>query len=176
MIQRTMTFNVTITVDDEDADMLERLYQRYVEGRLQGAVTTAVSHNSRYNGYSGMPTSILARQGKFKTKGMTVDHINRDPGDNRRTNLRILSQADNLQNRVNASIKPSQYVGVTWNKENEKWLGRVTWSAGGKAMNKAVYWGDSELDAARAYNAYVIENKLDKPLNELPEEAEATAA
>lgn len=53
--------------------------------------------------------------------GMVVDHINRDRQDNRRENLRVVSNSENCRNIGSRPNKTSKYRGVSWNAESKKW-------------------------------------------------------
>ena len=60
--------------------------------------------------------------------GMTIDHINHDTLDNRRTNLRIVTQSQNMQN-INPNIPKnsvSGYRNVSWHKAMKKWRVRLS--------------------------------------------------
>lgn len=81
---------------------------------------------------------------------VVVDHVNGDGLDNRRENLRIATQAENLYNkRANQRPKTSQYKGVSLNRKVNRWQAHI------KKGDERRYLGlyDSEQDAARAYNA-----------------------
>lgn len=81
-----------------------------------------------------------AKQGKRKTiyfhrlimdvvdkdwKIYQVDHINHNPLDNRKQNLRIGCNADNSKNKRIGSINSSGYPGVSYHKLTNKWQARV---------------------------------------------------
>lgn len=51
-----------------------------------------------------------------------VDHINGLGLDNRRANLRVVTHAQNAQNRRKRSATSSRYRGVTWDKARGQWL------------------------------------------------------
>lgn len=48
-----------------------------------------------------------------------IDHINRDPGDNRIDNLRVVTGSENCRNKHHPSS--SGYRGVTFHKKTQKW-------------------------------------------------------
>lgn len=56
---------------------------------------------------------------------MVVDHINRNPLDNRKENLRICTQQQNSMNRSVQSNNTSGVVGVTWDKSRNKWMAQI---------------------------------------------------
>lgn len=59
--------------------------------------------------------------GKF-----VVDHINGDPLDNRKGNLRIVSHSQNRWNGRNKSNNKSGVSGVRWRKDRKKWEMSIT--------------------------------------------------
>lgn len=50
-----------------------------------------------------------------------VDHINNNPLDNRKCNLRIVTHKQNNMNRTSTKDSSSKYIGVTFDKINNKW-------------------------------------------------------
>ncbi len=49
------------------------------------------------------------------------DHINRNPLDNRRSNLRKATESQQKMNRGIISTNTSGYKGVIWHKDAKKW-------------------------------------------------------
>jgi hypothetical protein len=81
----------------------------------------------------------------------TVDHINRNPHDNRIINLRAATNAENCRNR-----KPygsSKYLGVSWFKQSGKWKAQI------KHDGEVIYLGlfEKDYEAAVAYNIAAME-------------------
>lgn len=77
----------------------------------------------------------------------TVDHINQDRSDNRPSNLRAASYAENNRNTGRSSANTSGIKGVHWCKSRRKWKS-VIW------LNKRpIYLGafDDKQTAAAAY-------------------------
>jgi hypothetical protein len=79
----------------------------------------------------------------------TVDHIDRDRGNNNLSNLRWASQSEQNTNQSKQKNTSSKYIGVSWTKANAKWCAKL--SIEGK--QKHVGYFDNEEDAARAYDA-----------------------
>lgn len=81
-------------------------------------------------------------------KGMQVDHLDADGLNNRRSNIRVVSRADNQRNaRTNSA---SGYKGV-WCRENlvaRPWGARIKIEGRNKALGQFA----NKEDAARAYN------------------------
>ena len=55
-----------------------------------------------------------------------IDHISRERNDNRMSNLRNCTAADNAANRSMHSNNTSGFTGVSWDKEKKKWFAQVT--------------------------------------------------
>lgn len=83
-----------------------------------------------------------------------VDHVNRDPNDNRRKNLRIVTYLENNLNRPGNSSSTSGFKGVAWTNKWAKW----TVFVGPKSARRFLGAFDCELEAARAYNAWAKEH------------------
>ena len=87
----------------------------------------------------------MHRQIMCALAGQIVDHKNHNTLDNRRSNLRIGTQALNLLNRYPTEGCTSRYKGVFWFEANKKWVARF------RKQHLGYYL--YEKDAARAYNA-----------------------
>ncbi len=97
--------------------------------------------------------------------GVFVDHINGNPLDNRKANLRICSNSENLRNRKIARNNSSGFKGVHWRKDVRKWRSRIALD------NKQKHLGyfDCPLQAAHAYNQAAIQHYGEfARLNEIP--------
>lgn len=64
--------------------------------------------------------------GLAKGDPRTVDHINRDRLDNRRSNLRVVLSHENYQNVASRPGSTSAFRGVSWDKAKGKWRADVT--------------------------------------------------
>jgi hypothetical protein len=76
-----------------------------------------------------------------------VDHINGDKTDNRRENLRLCTNAQNLRNGKSRG-GASKYKGVSFHKQNKNWVASIMVDG----MAKHIGSFAREEDAARAYN------------------------
>ncbi len=85
-------------------------------------------------------------------KGMVVDHIDGDPLNNRRSNLRICTVQQNIWNSQPKG-KSSQYKGVCRDKDKRKWVVHVCHNGHNWYMGRF----ELEIDAARAYDRKAFE-------------------
>ena len=85
--------------------------------------------------------------------GMNVDHINGDKLDNRKTNLRFVTYAQNNRNRPLSRHNKTGVTGVFWHKKLGKWLVNIS------VNYKSIYIGifDKFEDAVKA--RYEAEDK-----------------
>jgi|WetSurMetagenome_2_1015567.scaffolds.fasta_scaffold52028_2 hypothetical protein len=81
-------------------------------------------------------------------RGEIVDHKNRNSLDNRKENLRIVTNQQNIWNQKLHRDNTSGYIGVHWNKRDKRWLAYI------KYNNKMLYLGyfKDKIEAALAYN------------------------
>ncbi len=101
------------------------------------------------------------------TGDIRVDHRNHDTLDNRRDNLRLCTGSENVRN---ASIRKnkvsSRYKGVGRYGRHKRWEARIGFN---KQIISVGYF-DTEVEAARAYNAAAIKYFGEFAcLNEIPE-------
>lgn len=84
---------------------------------------------------------------------MQVDHINRDPLDNRAENLRMATPSQNSFNRSRTSKNKSGYVGVVLHKPTQKWQAQIG------LMRRTLYLGlfDTPEAAAAARTRKALE-------------------
>ena len=82
------------------------------------------------------------------TDSRFVDHRNCDSLDNRRSNLRFATRAENVHNRRKRKNATSQFIGVNFYKPRSNWECRIMHQ--GKSIRIGRF--DSEIEAARAYD------------------------
>lgn len=81
-------------------------------------------------------------------KGRFTDHMNRDRLDNRRSNLRVATQAQNQFNRDAVHGSRSKFKGVDFMPKKGKWRARIS---DGKDRSFLGLF-QTELEAAAAYD------------------------
>lgn len=87
------------------------------------------------------------------TEDYLVDHINRNPLDNRKSNLRMCTQAENSRNVGVSQANSTGFKGVYFEKLNNKYRARIKYN--GKRISLGCYM--NPVDAAIAYDKKAIE-------------------
>jgi hypothetical protein len=101
MAHEVHTKHGKIIVDDDNAHLLE-----------QGIAVVRGTYSTHVRVYWGGKMRRLSRIIGRPEKGMVVDHINGDPMDNRRDNLRICTVQQNNWNRKRRPNGSSSFKGV----------------------------------------------------------------
>ena len=151
MITIPLTQGKYALIDDEDYERISKYkwhYADYLNGR--GYAKTYNRGSKPY--LLRMHRFILGAKG-----GEKVDHINQNTLDNRKLNLRFVTQSQNMMNMKPRRTNKSGYKGVcrvsNQAYRHKPWLA-TTWKDG-----KQVYIGyfASAVEAAKAYNNKVQE-------------------
>lgn len=146
----------TILVSPEDYDLLSQYkWHQNKNGYVRGTVET--KHVFLHRFIMNAP------------KGLKVDHVNRKPLDNQRDNLRLATTNLNNQNKtVSKSKKSSQYRGVFFVKQRNKFKAKFCYK--GKEYHIGFY--ETELEAAIAFDIFIIQNGYDFVNINFPENKE----
>lgn len=134
----------TAIVSPEDADLtgidwsvLKTNGQVYAnrKTKINGRYTTIHLHRV-----------ILERElGRPLVSNEFADHIDRNPLNNTRANLRLATYSQNLANRQTRS--PYGYKGVSWQKRRNKWVAQI----GFNLKNHFIGYFDTPEEAHAAY-------------------------
>lgn len=58
-------------------------------------------------------------------KGFFIDHIDKNPLNNQKLNLRVSTNADNQKNSNKKANNTSGFKGVSWHKASNKWSAEI---------------------------------------------------
>ena len=145
MKQIELTQGQYAIVDDDDFEELNQYNWYFNNGYAVRAVTVPKSKQKK---------QLMHRLITNCPADMDVDHINHDKLDNRKSNLRICSTSENMQNqKLRTHVKTSVYKGVCFNKQAGKWMALIGLDNKQKHLGSFI----DEIDAAIAYNVAAIE-------------------
>lgn len=92
---------------------------------------------------------IIAILGQDVPSHIPIDHIDNDPCNNQRSNLRISSPKKNARNRRKRKGTMSKYIGVTYDKKNKTWIAKI------QHDDKTIFaYYNKEEHAAHQYNLW----------------------
>lgn len=141
-------------VDLDDFDALSQYRWRSIP---RGYVTRSELRGGRHF------IVLMHRQLLDAQDGEYVDHINRDPRDNRRSNLRLCNMGQNNANSAKQINNTSGFKGVFRNG--------TAWEARIRVQGRLLYLGryTKARDAARAYDAAALKHWGEYALLNFPE-------
>ena len=130
----TLSCGLTSVIDTRDRNLIEKSHwsintHGYAQGCLNGKVVK------------------LHRVIAHAAKGQHVDHISGDILDNRQSNLRLCTHAQNMCNKRLTVKNTSGFKGVTFCKSSGKWKAQI--QSGGKGLGLGRF--DSPEEAHKAY-------------------------
>jgi hypothetical protein len=67
-----------------------------------------------------------------------IDHINRNPSDNRLVNLRVVTRTVNLHNCGTRCDNKSGLTGVSWSRNRRKWVAQIQVNGATKYLGRFV--------------------------------------
>ena len=139
-------------IDTEDLSLVNQYPHKWYS--FWNEITESYYVSGFINNNGKNSTTRLHRWIMNPGEGLFVDHINHDTLDNRKSNLQVVTNAVNQQNRKvkrsdNAS---SKYRGVSWNKRERKWKAYL--KIDGKNIHLG-YFTDEEQAGQAAFEARV---------------------
>jgi len=155
-IQLTQGFEAI--VDDEDFEMLNK-FKWHVTGNKQRTGPYAVrmiqlSEINKDKGRRVKKNIYMHRVVMDCPKNRVIDHINDIGLDNRKSNLRICTNLQNLTNQKSRQNGSSKYKGVSWVMRDCIWRAYI--SDPKTSKNKAIGTYRDEILAAKAFDKWAI--------------------
>lgn len=141
-------------VDSADFDMVSQFKWCYVSNG-RGYATRGITRRHKKTGGKDEHITIQMHRFILNAKpGEFVDHISGDGLDNRRSNIRLVSNAENSRNRLLGKNNKSGFKGVHWDKYHGRFVVRI------RVNGRSEYAGSSKLaeEAARIYDEAAIKH------------------
>lgn len=132
-------------VDDEDFYWLNQWRWQHTE--IKGKLYV---FRSRKNNHLGLSNRAYLHRIVMRTedKDIIVDHIDGNPLNNKKSNLRLCTKEQNNKNTSSHKDSSSIYLGVSYDSKRKKWNAQLK-HAGQWRLAKRF---DTEEEAAKAYD------------------------
>ncbi len=132
-------------VDPDDYGRLSK-YKWHV---TKNTNTFYAKRNPRVGRKVKAPSIYMHRQIINVPAGFVIDHINHNGLDNRKTNLRLATRAQNNRHTKKPKNKcHSNYKGLYWHRRDRVWHVRIT----ANGITRHVGYFKDEIEAAKAYD------------------------
>ncbi len=135
-------------VDNEDYPLLSR--HKWLVHKTRGGSLYVESSSFAKGKQTFIHRAIMGRGRK------DVDHINRNPLDNRKNNLRFVTKSENLINRRRFKGTKSKYKGVYFNETNKRFQASVYRNK--KSVHIGLFIDEKQAKIAR--DKYIIKHSL----------------
>ena len=145
-----LTKGYVAVVDDQD---FERVTQA---GSWCASVRPHTVYGLRAKRRDDSPGRTSIHLHQFITGMSFVDHINGDGLDNRRSNLRPATKAENARNSRRRVDSTSGFRGVSFTKQTGRWRAYITADRKANGRTHLGYF-DTAAEAARAYDKAALE-------------------
>lgn len=144
MRQIALSKGMVAIVDDDDYEELSKYKWHILDNKSGYAARNSLPHET----FGPRRHHILMHRAVNKTPdGMHTDHINGNKLDNRKENLRTVTQNENAKNRKKNAKGTSKYKGVYWHKQHRKWYAQIS-------VNKKTVFLGLFRDEHSAHEAY----------------------
>ena len=137
-------------IDKEDAVEVEKYNWQSLKNKHGNIV--AIQRCKTING--NRETLQLHREllGLKKGDKRQGNHIDKDPSNNTRKNLEIVTCSENVRWQNKQRNNKSGYIGVCWDNKNEKWEVQITVNYKKQRIDRY----DDIKEAAKAYNEAAV--------------------
>jgi hypothetical protein len=136
-------------VGDEDYEYINECYDLTIDSG--GYVQCKLKPKFRYKRlglWGSLSLHKLLMNPETTGRSINVDHIDGDPLNNEKSNLRVCTHQENAWNRKPSDGYTSPYKGVFWDKFIEKWRSHIRVDM--KLINLGCF--TNEIAAANCYN------------------------
>lgn len=110
---------VKVKIDKEDMEKCSKLTWHYAKNKDSKYIQTRIK---------GKMIKLHRYIMNMNNSNLVVDHINRNPLDNRKLNLRICSYKENSFNKSIRVDNTSGIPGVSFHKTNKKWRAKIKYN------------------------------------------------
>ena len=151
---RTRRKKFEFIFDAEDAEELAG-YSWYMNNKGYAIGHRLIGHAGKLPGIDRCEPLVSMHRLIMKApKGSIVDHVNNNPRDNRKINLRFATKSQNGANSKDRKRSYSPYRGVAWMARDRKWIAQTS------VLGKRICgpYRDTPEEAARDYDRIALES------------------